>query len=105
MTTQRRLTTHNSNFPKMGLLASYVQLLLLTQFPCSKGIHLIVIRLLVNKQTRMLSTKTKLETAFQILSIKTMTSNQDILAFLQAAQDVRAKEKDEDKETRARERK
>ena len=34
-----------------------------------------------------------------------MTSNQDILAFLQAAQDARAKEKDEDKETRARERK
>ena len=58
---------------------------------------------LVNKQTRILSTKTKLETAFQIL-IKTMTSNQDILAFLKAAQDARAKEKDEDKETRARER-
>ena len=33
-----------------------------------------------------------------------MTSNQDILAFLQAAQEAHAKEKDDDKETRARER-
>ena len=33
-----------------------------------------------------------------------MTSNQDILAFLQAAQEAHAKEKNEDKETRARER-
>ena len=33
-----------------------------------------------------------------------MTSNQDILAFLKAAEDARAKEKEEDKVTRARER-
>ena len=39
-----------------------------------------------------------------INQLETMTSYQDILAFLQADQEARAKEKDEDKETRARER-
>ena len=34
-----------------------------------------------------------------------MTSNKDILAFLQADQDAKAKEKEVDKEIRARERK
>ena len=33
-----------------------------------------------------------------------MTSNQDILAFLKAAEDARAKEKEDDKVTRGRER-
>ena len=42
--------------------------------------------------------------SFSDFKAKTMTSNQDILTFLQAAQEAQAKEKDEDKKTRARER-